>query len=170
MLFSSHHPRNLFHLDQKMKRAFDHQGYVPYLLRRIADTLIERFTAGLKPYGITLPMWRVLAVLHRRGGTRFGVLVSQTLIEPPTLSRLIAALRAKGFVSKSSSAVDARGVLISPTAKGLNLIERLTPHAFEVEKETLAGLTEDEAEMFRRLVRRVCANLAPFAPDDEGRN
>jgi hypothetical protein len=31
-------------------------------------------------------------------------------------------------------------------------------------------LTEDEAEIFRRLVRRVCATLAPFAPDDEGRD
>ncbi len=153
-----------------MRKTFDHQGYVPYLVRRISDTLIERFTAGLKPYGITLPMWRVLAVLHRRGATRFGVLVTQTLIEPPTMSRLIAALRAKGLVSKTSSAVDARGVLISPTAKGLSLVERLTPHAFEVEQETLAGLTEDEAEMFRRLVRRVCATLAPFASDDEGRN
>ncbi len=61
-------------------KAFDHQGYVPYLLRRITDTLIERFTAGLNPYGITLAMWRVLVVLHRRGATRFNVLASQTLI------------------------------------------------------------------------------------------
>jgi DNA-binding MarR family transcriptional regulator len=151
------------------KKAFDHQGYVPYLLRRITDTLIERFTSGLKPYGITLPMWRILAVLHRRGATRFSILASQTLLEPPTLSRLVDELRAKGFVTKTSSEVDARGVLIAPTKKGLGLVETLTPHAFEVEQETLAGLTEDEAEMFRRLVKRVCANLAPFAPDDEGR-
>jgi DNA-binding MarR family transcriptional regulator len=150
------------------RRTFDHQGYVPYLLRRIGDTLIERFTDGLRPYGITLPMWRVLAVLHRRGATRFGTLVSQTMIEPPTLSRLVTALQAKGLITKTSSDVDARGVLILPTKKGLEVVERVTPHAFEVERETLAGLTEDEAEMFRRLVRRVCANLAPFAPDDEG--
>jgi DNA-binding MarR family transcriptional regulator len=150
------------------RRTFDHQGYVPYLLRRIGDTLIERFTDGLKPYGITLPMWRVLAVLHRRGATRFGTLVSQAMIEPPTLSRLVTALQAKGLITKTSSDVDARGVLILPTKKGLEVVERVTPHAFEVERETLAGLTEDEAEMFRRLVRRVCANLAPFAPDDEG--
>jgi DNA-binding MarR family transcriptional regulator len=151
-------------------KTFDHQGYVPYLLRRITDTLIERFTAGLTPHGLTLPMWRILAVLHGRGATRFGVLASQTLLEPPTLSRLVAELRAKGFITKTLSEVDARGVLIAPTKKGLEIVERLTPHAFEVEKQTLAGLTEDEAEMFRRLVRRVCANLAPFAPDDEGRD
>jgi DNA-binding MarR family transcriptional regulator len=151
-------------------KTFDHQGYVPYLLRRITDTLIERFTAGLTPHGLTLPMWRILAVLHGRGATRFGVLASQALLEPPTLSRLVAELRAQGFITKTSSEVDARGVLIAPTKKGLEIVERLTPHAFEVEKQTLEGLTEDEAEMFRRLVRRVCANLAPFAPDDEGRD
>jgi MarR family transcriptional regulator, organic hydroperoxide resistance regulator len=152
------------------RKTFYHQGYVPYLLRRISDTLIERFTAGLRPHGITLPMWRIIAVLHGRGATRFHVLVSQTLIEPPTLSRLLKQLRAKGFVTKTSSSVDARGVLITPTKKAMQLVEELTPHAFEVEKETLAGLTDDEAEMFRRLVRRVCAHLAPFAPDDEGRD
>lgn len=152
------------------KKAFYHQGYIPYLLRRISDILIERFTAGLKPHRITLPMWRILAVLHGRGATRFHVLVSQTLIEPPTLSRLVEDLRVKGFLTKTSSEVDARGVLIAPTKKALQLVEELTPHAFEVEKETLAGLTDDEAEMFRRLVRRVCANLAPFASDDEGRD
>ena len=153
-----------------MKQRFFHQGYVPYLLRRISDSLIERFTAGLKPYGLSLFMWRILAVLDGRGATRFGVLVSQTLIEPPTLSRLLDELRAKGYVTKTSSEVDARGVLIKPTKKARDLVLELTPHAFEVEKETLAGLTEDEAELFRRLVRRVCATLAPFAPDDEGHN
>jgi DNA-binding MarR family transcriptional regulator len=93
----------------------------------------------LEPYDITLPMWRVLAVLHRRGATRFGVLVTQTLIEPPTLARLIATLASKGLVTKTSSDVDARGVLIVPT-KGLALVEQLTPHAFAVENETMAGI------------------------------
>ena len=150
--------------------SFYHQGYVPYLLRRISDTLTEHFTAGLRPHRITLPMWRIIAVLHGRGATRFGVLISQTLIEPPTLSRLLEQLRIKGLITKTSSEVDARGVLIAPTKKALDLVETLTSHAFEVERGTMAGLTDDEAEMFRRLVKRVCASLAPFAPDDEGRN
>jgi MarR family transcriptional regulator, organic hydroperoxide resistance regulator len=158
-------------MELKMKRkTFDHQGYVPYLLRRITDALIERFSAGLKPHDITLPMWRVLAVLHRRGPTRFSMLASQTLIEPPTLSRLVGALQTKGLITKKASHVDARGVLFAPTKKGLDVVEQVTPHALDVEAETLAGLTGDEAEMFRRLVRRICAHLAPFAPDDAGRD
>ena len=151
------------------KKTFYHQGYIPYLLRRMSDELIDRFSAGLEPYGITLPMWRVIAVLHGRGPTRFSTLVSQTFTEPPTLSRLLKELKAKGFVTKTSSTVDARGILIAPTKKALKLVEDLTPFSFEVERQTLEGLSDDEAEMFRRLVRRVCANLAPFAPDDEGR-
>lgn len=152
------------------KKVFYHQGYVPYLLRRISDELIVRFSAGLEPHGVTLPMWRIIAVLHGRGPTRFNVLVSQTFTEPPTLSRLLKELRTKGFITRTSSSVDGRGVLISPTKKALQLVEDLTPFAFDVEKQTMEGLTDDEAEMFRRLVRRVCANLAPFAPDDEGRS
>ena len=151
-------------------RSFDHQAYVPYLLRRVSDTLVDRFTARLKPYGIGLTMWRVLAVLHGRGGTRFGILGSQTLIEPPTLSRIVEDLRNAGLVTKTSSEVDARGVLIVPTKKGIALVEQLTPLAMELEHETLEGLTSDEAEIFRRLIKRVCGNLAPFALDSEGRD
>jgi len=95
--------------------TFFHQGYVPYLLRRISDSLSDRFTAGLKPYGLTIPMWRIIAVLHGRGATRFHVLVSQTLIEPPTLSRYLKDLRSMGYIATASSSVDARGVLITPT-------------------------------------------------------
>lgn len=152
------------------KKVFFHQGYVPYLLRRISDALIDRFSAGLQPHGITLPMWRIIAVLQGRGPTRFHLLATQTFTEPPTLSRLLKELRKKGFVTRKSSSIDGRGVLISPTQKALKLVEDLTPFAFDVEKQTMAGLTDDEAELFRRLVRRVCANLAPFASDDEGRN
>jgi DNA-binding MarR family transcriptional regulator len=150
--------------------TFFHQGYVPYLLRRISDSLSERFTAGLRPYGLTIPLWRIIAVLHGRGPTRFNVLVSQTLIEPPTLSRYLKDLQSLGYVIRTSSSVDARGVLIKPTKKALRLVEELTPFAFEVERETLAALSNDEAEMFRRLVKRVCAHLAPFAADEEGKD
>ena len=105
-----------------------------------------------------------------RGATRFHVLVSQTLIEPPTLSRYLKDLKSMSYVTRTSSSVDARGVLITPTKKALDLVEKLTPHAFQVEQETLAGLTEDEAELFRRLVKRVCGHLAPFAADKEGKD
>jgi DNA-binding MarR family transcriptional regulator len=91
-------------------------------------------------------------------------------IEPPTLSRYLKDLKSMGYVTRASSSVDARGVLITPTKKALDLVEKLTPHAFQVEQETLAGLTEDEAEMFRRLVKRVCSHLAPFAADEEGKD
>ena len=154
-----------------MPRAeFDLESYVPYLLRRTTDILIERMAAGLTAHGITLPMWRVLAVLRRRGATRFGTLARITLIEPPTLTRVIGALTTRGLAVKTSSGVDGRGVLIASTKKGRDVVKQIVPHAIEVEKSTLAGLTEDEAELFRRLLRRVCANVAPFIPDHAGRD
>ena len=59
---------------------------------------------------------------------------------------------------------------LTPTKKALDLVENLTPHAFQVEQETLAGLTEDEAEMFRRLVKRVWAAWRPLPPTKRGRS
>jgi len=152
------------------RTGFDLELYVPYLMRRTTDILIEMMAAGLKEHDLTLPMWRVLAVLRQRGATRFGTLARITLIEPPTLTRVIRALTTRGFAVKTSSDVDGRGVLIASTKKGRDVVKQIVPHAMEVEKSTLAGLTEDEAELFRRLLRRVCANVAPFIPDHAGRD
>jgi DNA-binding MarR family transcriptional regulator len=85
-------------------------------------------TFGLEPHGLTIPMWRITAVLHGRGATRVHVLMSQTLIEPPTLRRLLKELRSKGYVTRTSSSVDGRGVLITPTKKALALVEEMTPY------------------------------------------
>ena len=85
---------------------------------------------------------------------------------PPTSACNVKSFRRPLSPCRAGVAVGA----IKPTKKARDLVLELTPHAFEVEKETLSGLTEDEAEMFRRLVRRVCVTLAPFAPDDEGRD
>jgi DNA-binding MarR family transcriptional regulator len=167
---TSDDPKRIVSSGTRSRPRFDHQAYVPYLLRRITDTLVQRLNDRLAPYSITVPMWRILAVLHGRGSTRFGILARQTLIEPPTLSRMVEELRSLGLITKASSEVDARGVLLVPTRKGLNLVNELTPMALALEHETLAGLTDDEAELFRRLTKRVCATLAPFAPDDAGHN
>ena len=40
---------------------------VPYLLNRAGVSVAERFTRRLEDYAVTLPMYRVLAVLRQTG-------------------------------------------------------------------------------------------------------
>jgi DNA-binding MarR family transcriptional regulator len=142
-------------------KAFDLENYVPYLLNRVGTALVDRFVGGLKDFGLTLPMWRVMAILYRRGPTRFGVLGGLSLIEPPTLSRILAAMSDRGLVSRARSDVDGRGTLVQLSTEGRASVESLIPWAENVAQYTLAGLNADEAEFFKRLLLRVCLHVAP---------
>ncbi len=149
---------------------FDIHDYIPYLLNRAAIVLVGQFNEGLKQHKIARTEWRVLAILSQRGPTRFGGLASLAALEPPTLSRIIATLTRRGLAVKRKSGADARGVIIEPTDEARELVAKILPHAFEVERIATQGMSEDEALFFLRLLQRICDNLAPWVPDDEARD
>ncbi|MFD1911871.1 MarR family winged helix-turn-helix transcriptional regulator [Halodurantibacterium flavum] len=149
---------------------FDIHDYIPYLINRAAIVLVEQFQSGLQDYELARIEWRVLAILTQRGPTRFGALASLSALEPPTLSRVIAALSKRGLVVKAKSDKDARGIIIEPTAEAVKQVQRVLPHALRVEQIATQGMTEDEARFFLRLLQRICDNLSPWVPDDEARD
>jgi DNA-binding MarR family transcriptional regulator len=153
--------------DSLSPAAFDLETYVPYVLNRVGTALVDRFVDGLKKDDLTLPMWRVMAILFRRGPTRFGVLGGLSLIEPPTLARLLAILSERGLISRTRSPVDGRGTLVKLSAEGRATVHSLIPWAESVSQYTLAGMSPDEAEFFKRLLLRVCAHVAPSPPESE---
>jgi DNA-binding MarR family transcriptional regulator len=140
---------------------FDLESYVPYLLNRIGTALVDRFVDGLKEADLTLPMWRVMALLFARGPTRFGVLGALSLIELPTLARILTVMGERGYVTRMRSDVDGRGTIIRLSDKGRKTVASLVPWAENIARYTVEGLTPDEAEFFKRILLRVCQQVAP---------
>src|SRR5208282_6365190 len=85
---------------QGLTKMFDLASYLPYLVNRIGVRLAGAFGKELAAYGITLPMWRVLAALRHRGSQRVGRLAAATSIEVSTLSRLLAGMDRRGLVRR----------------------------------------------------------------------
>ena len=82
---------------------FELSTYLPYLINRIGFTIAEAFAAEhLKPEGLTIYMWRVLAVLANTGPQRQVDLSDMTSIDAPTLSRLVGRMVHDGLVTRQS--------------------------------------------------------------------
>jgi DNA-binding MarR family transcriptional regulator len=64
----------------------------PYLVTRVGVRMGELIARRLERYGLTLPMYRVMAALWQRGGQRLGDLSEMTTVEISTLSRLVGGL------------------------------------------------------------------------------
>lgn len=133
--------------------------YLPYLLNRAGTKIAVSFTAAVRQYGITLPMWRVLVALHYDEGQRMGQLGRLTSIDVSTLTRIVDGLENRELIERRRGDGDARSVRVHLTASGRSLTERIIPLAEHYETVALSGFSADEAAMLKDMLRRLHDNM-----------
>jgi DNA-binding MarR family transcriptional regulator len=84
--------------------------------------LARRLRAERADKGLTLTQLSVLGTLDRHGAMTLGELAAHEKVQPPSMTRTTAALEERGLITRVSSAVDRRMVLIGISAEGLALL------------------------------------------------
>jgi DNA-binding MarR family transcriptional regulator len=139
----------------------DFSEYLPYLINRVGLALVLDFGQNtLAQYGLSIAMWRVLAVLSNHEGQRQIDLAARTSIDVSTLSRVVSRLVKMGLVSRTRSATNSREVVVRLTAKGAAILTRVIPQAIAAERTAIAGVSAKDLAIVRRSLRRMYENLA----------
>jgi MarR family transcriptional regulator, organic hydroperoxide resistance regulator len=134
--------------------------FLPYLVNRVGMIIAEQFGAEtLAPHGLSIALWRVMAVLSSAGAQRQIDLADLTSIDASTLSRIVTRLVRMGLVTRARSASSNREVVVTLSAKGSALVARLIPRAREIETDAAAGLSAEELAVVKRCLRRIYANM-----------
>jgi MarR family transcriptional regulator, organic hydroperoxide resistance regulator len=131
----------------------------PYLITRVGVRMGELFSRRLERYGLTLPMYRVMAALWQRGGQRLGDLSEMTSVEISTLSRLVGAMQRRGLLSRTRPDSNGRTVEITLTRSGRALVEQLIPLAQRHEEVGLRGFAAAEIDVLKKNLVTVYRNL-----------
>src|SRR4029077_8193332 len=131
----------------------------PYLIARVGVRMAELFAKRLESFGVTLPMYRVMAALWERGGQRLGDLSEMTSVEISTISRLVGGMQRRGLLSRRRPDSNARTVEINLTKSGCALVERLIPLAQRHEEVGLQGFAADEVDVLKKNLDTVYRNL-----------
>jgi MarR family transcriptional regulator, organic hydroperoxide resistance regulator len=133
--------------------------FLPYLLNRITNSLNRDLREDFRRIGITVPRWRVLAVLKDRDGRSIGDLAIYTVIEQPTLSRVIDQMERDGLVERRTGAVDSRVVEVHLTPRGTELYATLAPLALRHYRRAVAGMDDESRRELVRLLRHLLGNV-----------
>jgi MarR family transcriptional regulator, organic hydroperoxide resistance regulator len=134
--------------------------YLPYLTNRVGMIVAEQFGAdALAKHGLSIVMWRVLAVLASRGSQRQIDLAELTSTEVSTLSRLVSRLIRKGLVTRTRSANSNREVTVKLAPKGYALVNHLIPIALDFEAVATGGLSAKDIAVLKRCLRRMYGNM-----------
>jgi DNA-binding MarR family transcriptional regulator len=142
-----------------MPRKLVLQEFLPYLLNRAGVRMGVMFSKDIEPYGITLPMWRVMIELWHRGDFRLGELAERTDIDISTLSRLLVTMQRKGLITRRRSGLDGRALSLTLTPEGLDMSEKISPLALKYEELAMANLKDADVKKLKLLLRQVSENL-----------
>ncbi len=135
--------------------------FVPYLLYRITGQLNRALRKKLRRSGINLARWRVLAVLKDNGRMNIGQIVERTIIEQPTVSRIVDQLEREGLAAREICDEDSRFVQVVLTEMGEKAFEQIYPAATAHQKQALQGFSKKEIKTLIGFLERIQLNNDP---------
>lgn len=125
-----------------------------HLLRRL-----RREDAGS---GLNAPRLSALSVIVFAGEVTLGELAAAEQVRPPTMTRIVDALREQGLVEKRPNARDGRSTLISATGEGRALMYAGRERRVRALARQLAELGSNERERLEeamKILARVIAKI-----------
>ena len=129
-------------------------------LGRCAHLAKARLEARLTQYGITPVQAHVLLYLFRSGGEASQSEVTAFLkVKPSTANGVLDRMEEKGLVTRSVSRDDARQRQISLTQQGQEQQALLREDFDRFEALLVQDFTPEEETQFRKLLKRMIANL-----------
>jgi len=151
---------DLKNADQTLREG-DHwiDSFVPYQLYRATAKLNAKLMGKLKAMDINGSQWRVLSVLKAYGTLSLGKIVELTLMEQPTVSRVVAQLEEDGRLVRQPSPTDSRALEITLTEAGVNDFNEIIPTALRHQELAFKGFSRKEIEAFTAMLTRIEENL-----------
>ncbi|MFV0386802.1 homoprotocatechuate degradation operon regulator HpaR [Paracoccus sp. (in: a-proteobacteria)] len=116
---------------------------LPMALLRARETVMERFRPMLNTHGVTEQQWRVMRVLEEGDALDATALAAAACILPPSLTRMLKTLEARGVIEISRDPEDARRSRISLTGAGRSFIATVSPESAAIYAGIEARLGQD---------------------------
>jgi DNA-binding MarR family transcriptional regulator len=134
------------------------EDFLPYRLSILSNRVSRAIAARYaKTFDLTIPEWRIIAVLGRRPGLTAKDIAEATEMDKVAVSRAVARLVKARRVSAQADRDDARCQLLSLTAAGESVHARIAPIALASEQRLLAALDARERAQLDALLDRLLA-------------
>lgn len=123
------------------------KGYLPYRLNRMAELTSENTQAIYRRrHELTRPEWRVLVNLAEAPSLTASDLCARVPAHKTKVSRALAALEDRGWVTRQPDPQDRRVAHASLTPKGRRAFNRIRPEMEAATEALLAPLSPEERQ------------------------
>ncbi len=138
------------------KTMLELDDFLPYRLSVLSNTVSEAIAGAYSQrFGLSIPEWRVLAVLGQMSDISAKQVTERTAMDKVRVSRAVALLVQKGHIECRTHPRDRRYSILRHSAAGRTIYERIVPLARAYERKLLDILTVGERKTLDRLLAKL---------------
>lgn len=132
------------------------EQFLPYRLSILSNRVSRAIAARYaKAFDLTIPEWRIIAVLGRSPGLSAKDIAEATEMDKVAVSRAVARLSAAGRITGKADPDDARRQKLVLTRAGEAVHARIAPIALESEQKLLRAFSARERKELGALLDRL---------------
>lgn len=137
-----------------------HGRELPMLLRAAYFGMHRVSDAHFASHGVTADQFVILACLAEEDTITQKDLARRASSDPSTIRAMLVLLEGRGLIARDRNPDDSRERLVTLTAKGRRLFERLFKSSEPIRVQMLAGFSEDESGLLIDGLRRLIENIS----------
>jgi len=132
------------------------EKFMPYRLARLSSTVSTTIARAYdKEFGLSIPEWRVIAILGRFPGLSAVEVAEQTFLDKVAVSRAVTKLIKSGRIDRQFADADRRRSILNLSDKGREVHDRVAKLALKFEDDLLDGLNAAEIEQFNAVTDKL---------------
>lgn len=153
--------------EQAGKPLIQLEGFLPHRLNVLSSLVSQALTQVYSKYGIGIPEWRVLVSLGQFGVMTGKAIGARTHMHKTKVSRAVAQLEARKFVTRKANRADLREAFLSLTPAGRAVFEELAPRARDFTEKLSEVVSASDRAAFDRAVEQLTERSAELVAKSE---
>lgn len=139
-----------------MKDELILEDFLPYRLSITSHTVSTNIARVYeKRFGVSIPEWRVIAVLGRYPGLSAVEVADRTLMDKVAVSRAVTKLIKNGRIDREFADADRRRSILNLSEEGKKVHNEIAPLALEFEQQLVQDISEHDYEKFNSVLEQL---------------
>jgi len=142
--------------DKHMKDELILEDFLPYRLSITSHTVSTNIARVYeKQFGLSIPEWRVIAILGRYPGLSAVEVADRTLMDKVAVSRAVTKMIKNGRIDREFADADRRRSILNLSEEGRRVHNEIAPLALQFEQELLQDISDEDFETFNTILEQL---------------
>jgi len=143
-------------MNEKPDKELILEDFLPYRLAILSHTVSSLIARVYdKRFGLTIPEWRVIAIVGRFPGLSAVEVADRTMLDKVAVSRAVTKLIKAGRIDREFADADRRRSILTLSEDGRKVHDEVAPLAMAMEDDLLHGLADDEIAVLNTVIERL---------------